>query len=119
MNTQTLTLRHAVLCILMAISLNAAAQKPTIAVLNIDSRIDMIKADQTMANMVRLELEKTGQFIVMDRYEVADVIAKNKIDAANCLSKSCVVQTGKLLGVNKMLSGTIEQMGEKIVITLR
>ena len=95
-----------------------AQTKPTMAVLNIDSK-GIIHDSQAMGYLVRLELEKTKVYTLLDRYEVADVIAKNKIDANNCYAKTCLVETGKLLGVDKMLSGSAERFGEKIVITLR
>ena len=92
--------------------------KPTIAVLSIDSK-GIIHNSETMGYMVRLELEKTGVYSVLDRYEVADAIAKNNIKPAECLSKSCLVEAGKTLGADKMLSGSAERFAEKIVITLR
>jgi hypothetical protein len=72
-----------------------------------------------MGYMVRLEIEKTGVYTVLDRYEVADAIAKNSIDVNNCYAKSCLVEAGTKLGADKMLSGSVERFAEKIVITLR
>jgi hypothetical protein len=99
---------------------NATAQttKTVVAVLNIEAKDISVDA-HAMTHMVRLELEKTNVFTVMDRYEAADILAKNKIDAGACMSKTCLVETGKLLGADKMLSGSAELLGEKIVITLR
>jgi hypothetical protein len=95
-----------------------AQTKPTIAVLNIDSKGILNDAQET-GYLVRLELEKTQAYSVMDKYEVADVVKANKIDLFNCYSKTCIVETGKLLKVEKMLSGSVERFGEKIVISLR
>jgi len=92
--------------------------KPTVAVLNIDSK-GIVHDAQSMGYLTRLELEKTKAFMVMDKYEVADIVAKNQIDLNNCYSKTCLIETGKLLGVDKMLSGSVERFGEKIVILLR
>ena len=110
------------LLLLTVLSLNATAQsgaKQTIAILSIDSRMGIAQDAQTMSTLVRLELEKTGVYTVLDRYEVADVLAKNKIDPNACFSKTCIVESGKLLGANKMLGGSIELLGEKVVINLR
>lgn len=95
-----------------------AQTKKTIAVLNVDSK-GLIHDPETMGYMVRLELEKTAVYTVMDKYEVADAIKKNNLDISNCYSKSCLVDAGKKLGVDKMMSGSIERFGEKIVVTLR
>ena len=112
------TTKQIIVIVAMFLSAAAFAQKPSVAVLNIDSK-GLIQDSKTMGYLVRLELEKTGVYSVMDKYEIADVVAKNKIDADNCYSKSCLVETGKLLGVDKMISGSAERIDEKIVITLR
>ncbi len=95
-----------------------AQNKKSIAVLNIDTK-GVINDAQEMGYLVRLELEKTGTYSVMDKYEVNDVIQANKIDLNSCYSKTCLTATGKLLKTDKMLTGSVERFGEKIVISLR
>ena len=109
------------LCIMaMPILANAQeSQKPTVAVVGIDSKTIRSGDSAGFSYMVRLELEKTELYSVMDRYEVDEIIAKNNLDISNCYAKSCLVATGRALGVNKMLSGSIELLGAKLVITLR
>lgn len=112
---------HTTIAVLIAAAVIAqqpAETKKTIAVISIDSK-GIVHNAETMGYMTRLELEKTGVYSVMDRYEVADVVAKNKIDVNNCFAKTCLVEVGKTLGVDKMLSGSAERFAEKIVITLR
>lgn len=95
-----------------------AQTKPTIAVLNIDSK-GVINTSEEMGYLVRLELEKTEAYSVMDKYEVSEVVKANTIDLNNCYSKSCLVNAGKLLKVDKMLSGSIERFEEKVIVSLR
>lgn len=102
----------------LALTAQLFAQKPTIAVLNIDSK-GMVNNSEEMGFLTRLELEKTGAFAIMDKYEVAEVTSTHSININTCFSKSCLTDVGKLLKVNKMLSGSVERLGEKIVITLR
>lgn len=95
-----------------------AQNKPSVAVLNVDSK-GMLNNAEEMGYLVRLELEKTGVYSVLDKYEVKEITTNNKIDLFNCYSKTCLVETGKLLKVEKMVSGSVERFGEKIVISLR
>ncbi len=95
-----------------------AQTKPTIAVLNIDSK-GVVNTSEEMGYLVRLELEKTEVYSVMDKYEVSEVVKANKIDLNNCYSKSCLVSAGSLLKVNKMISGSIERFEEKVIVSLR
>jgi len=69
--------------------------------------------------MVRLELEKTNAFEVLDKYDVADIIKKNGIDMNDCFGKTKLVKVGKILNADKMLSGSVEKFGEKIILILR
>ncbi len=94
------------------------AEKASISVLNIDARgvgMDPIQ----MGNMVRIELEKLDTFQVMDRYDVAYVVEKNKLNIGNCYGKICLVEVGNGINSDKMFTGSIELIGETIITTFR
>lgn len=96
----------------------SAQQRQSFAVLNIDTKGLSIDAAD-FGNMVRLELEKNKDFNVMDRYEMADVLATNGVDISNCFGKSCLVEIGQILRVDNMLTGNADLINDKIVLTLR
>ena len=98
---------------------NAYAQhKATLGILNIDTK-GVLHDPAAMSNMVRLELDKTNVYSVIDKYDQTDIIEKNEVNIANCYGKSCVVNVGELLHAGKMVTGSVERLGEKIIITLR
>ncbi len=115
-------LKTILVCILAIIgskmSMAQNLDKKTIAVLGIDSK-GVIQDAESVGYMLRLELEKTNVYNVMDKYDVADLIKKNNIDVKTCFGKNCVVNAGKILNVDKMVTGSIERFGEKIVISLK
>ncbi len=92
--------------------------KPMAAVLGIDSK-GVIPDAETVGYMVRLEMEKVKIYNMMDKYDVADAIKKNNIDVKSCFGKNCVVAAGKSLGAEKMVTGSVERFGEKIIIALK
>lgn len=97
---------------------NPKTEKASITVLNIDAKgvgIDPIQ----MGNMVRIELEKLDTFQVMDRYDVAYVVEKNKLNISNCYGKICLVEVGTGINSDKMFTGSIELIGETIIATFR
>jgi hypothetical protein len=99
-------------------TLKKSSPKPSITVLNIDSKgvgMDPVQ----MGNMVRIELEKLDTFEVMDRYDVSYVIEKNKISVNNCYGKICLVEVGNIINSEKMFTGSVELLGETIVVTFR
>ncbi|MBN4062117.1 MAG: hypothetical protein COA57_02845 [Flavobacteriales bacterium] len=103
---------------LFGTTIGFAQPRQTVAILNIDTK-GVIQDATAMGYLARLELEKTNVYNVMDKYDIADILEKNKIDISNCFGKTCLVEKGKVLGADKMLTGSVERFGEKIVITLR
>ena len=93
-------------------------EKSTLTILSID--ISGVKSDpQMMGNLVRTELEKLDTFEVMDRYDVAYMIEKNKLSVSNCYGKLCLTEIGETIHSDKMLSGSIESYPKSIIYTLR
>ncbi len=93
-------------------------QKPVAAVISIDSK-GVIQDAEAVGYMVKLELEKVNVYSMMDKYDIEELIKKNNIDIKTCFGKTCVVAAGKSLGVDKMISGSVQRFGEKIVIALK
>ncbi|MBK6985631.1 MAG: hypothetical protein IPH32_13135 [Bacteroidetes bacterium] len=93
-------------------------EKQTLTILSID--INGLKSDpQQMGNLVRTELEKLDTFEVMDRYDVAYMVEKNKLSINNCYGKLCLTEIGETIHADKMLSGSIELYPKSIIYTLR
>ncbi len=113
---------HSILFVLLALgfseSFSQNKSKPLTAVMGIDSK-GLSQDKDAVSYMVALEIEKTGLLSVMDKYDLADILKKNNIDPATCMGKTCLNESGKLLNVQKVISGSAERFGEKIVITLR
>lgn len=72
-----------------------------------------------MGNLIRLELAKTQQFEVLDKYDAARILEQNEIDPANTFGKQRLVEVGQMLNADKMLTGSTQKFGDKIIFTLR
>lgn len=92
--------------------------KPTLAVLEIDVQNPSFSPLE-LGDMVRMEASKLDRFDVLDRYDATYLIQKNNLTVENCFGKICLTEIGAKLGVEKMLTGSLETFGETIVITLR
>ncbi|MCR9289669.1 MAG: hypothetical protein NXI23_20015 [Bacteroidetes bacterium] len=107
---------------LMLFSLNIIAQtddhRPSVAVLHIDAQGFTIDAAQ-MGNLTRIELSKLGNYEIIDRYDVQYLMEQNEINPDNCFGKICLLEAGKKLKVDKMFTGSVEVLSEKIVISFR
>ena len=88
------------------------------AVMAIDTK-GIILEPQQVSNLLRIELEKTGAYKVTDKYDQQGILDQKKIDFKTCLSKTCLVEAGKALAVDKVISGSVERFDEKILVTIR
>ncbi len=100
------------------INLNVFAQKPSLTVLNMDSQ-GLEYTPQQLGNLLRMEVEKLDKYEVTDRYDVAYLVEKNDLHIDNCYGKICLTEIGKLLKSDKMMSGSAELYGDKIILSLR
>lgn len=115
------TSRFFIVLSLLLAHLGAFAQiktQPSCIVLNIDSE-NIYLNDEQMGNLVRLELSKLQRFEVVDRYDVSYLIEKNQLNVEECFGKICLLEIGKQLDVDYVLTGSVEHFGELIILNLR
>jgi TolB-like protein len=112
------TLSKLFLATFLTLSLTNLSAQNRIAVLAVDSKGIVLDPEQ-LSNLLRIELEKTNSFNVLDKYDVQSILKQKNIDFNGCLSKTCIMEAGKALDVDKVLSGSIERYDEKILINIR
>jgi hypothetical protein len=96
----------------------SAQNKPSIAVMFIESH--GLKFDSaTIAGLAGIEMEKTGKYHVMDKYDVADPLRKAGIIISECRNRECLAAAGKLIHADKILTGSVEPYPNKIFISMR
>ena len=100
------------------------ASKPTIAILNVDTKgiknkeYSLLYPDEA-GNILRIEMEKLNIYEILDRYDAEYIIKQKKLVTDNCYGKLCLTEVGKELGMDKMLSGTLENINGVIYYSLR
>lgn len=94
------------------------SKKTTITVLNIDTKGISLDPQQT-GNLTRIELEKLDSFDVTDRYDVAYLIDKNKLNITNCYGKACLLEVASTIQSDYMFTGSVELYGSTIITTFR
>jgi len=108
-----------ILIIVFGTEINAQDnEKQSIAVINIDAQgieIDM----PLMTSLVTLELERLNIYEVIDKYDVANHMKKNDIPINQAYGKTDLIRIGKLIDIDKVLSGSVEKFGSKLVIVFR
>lgn len=114
------TLLTTVVFLLAAVQINAQEkqEKRSIAIVSIDTK-GLSLDNLSMGNLVRIELEKLQRFEVLDKYDAAYIMKTNNIVPENSFGKKQLVEVGKILGADYMLTGSSEKFGEKIISILR
>jgi hypothetical protein len=115
-------IRNFLFCITIASLLYSMepSQKTNVAVMNLRGEGTVTDAVSILSDRLRNELFNTGRFIVMERGEMDNILKEQGFQQSGaCDDKSCMVEAGQLLGVDKIIAGSIGQIGSKFLINLR
>lgn len=74
---------------------------------------------EIITEKIRAELVKTGVFRVLERGEMNAILVEQNFQRSDICDQSCVIEMGQLLGVRRMISGTIGKIDDLIFIFLR
>lgn len=96
----------------------AITQNPRMAVVSFDATNTNIQAND-LTELLRIEISKHNKYEIIDRYEIQEVLQKEEVTAATCFSKSCLMNAGKSLNVDYMLSGSADKLGDALFLRIR
>jgi len=71
----------------------------------------------TATRLTQLELVKLNKYAVLDKFDINELADPEKFDS--CFGKTCLVEYGKTLGTDFIVSGNIDGLGDKIVVNLK
>ncbi len=116
MKTIKLTIIVILAGLLSGIKMNAQNNK-TIAILDIDAINTLYKGTE-ITRLLRLEAKKLKKEMILDVYDMKEIFANNNFNDTTCYSKNCGIKAGKLLNADKVITGSIEKFGNKMIISL-
>lgn len=105
--------------IAFAITTLLYAQKTNVAVLQFDAANITNAEAKVLTDRLRTELYKIGTFNVIERSVMEDILNEQGFQQTGCTSDECVVEVGKLVGVEQMVTGTIGKIGSIYTISAR
>jgi len=75
---------------------------------------------EIISDRIRSELMNTGLFRVMERTEMKSILQEVDFQRSDvCDVNSCIVEMGQLLGVDRMVAGSIGKIGSIFTLSLR
>ncbi len=74
---------------------------------------------RVLSDRLRVELFNTGQFRIIERERIDAVLQEQGFQLSGCTATSCVVEIGELIGVRKMVAGSVGKVGDVYSLALR
>lgn len=116
-------MKHIVLATTLAVALAAplAAQQrfPTAAVMDLDASGVSENEGRTLGERLRAELFRLRAFDLMERGKMREILAEQGFQQSGACDDACVVEAGKLVGVEKMIAGSVGKVGKTYSLGLR
>ena len=90
----------------------------TVAVLEFETEgLDNISSG-ALSSIVRREVRNNKEYRLIDRNMMKAVLEEQGFQQSGCVSSECAVQVGELLGVQKMVTGTVSGLGSLYLIEI-
>jgi TolB-like protein len=77
-----------------------------------------LQESSTLTNRLRSMIVNTKALIVLERGKMEEILSEQGFQQTGCTSTECAVEVGKLLNVQKMVSGSIGRLGNTYTIDL-
>lgn len=105
--------------ILQIIVTSVSAQVISIAVVDLEGiGISQVEA-VALSNRLRNELFRLSKFKVVDRGLMQNILEEQDLQQLGCTSNECLVELGRLLGVQQMIGGSISKIENMISVSTR
>jgi TolB-like protein len=99
--------------------LNGQQAAKRIAVLELMGQGISQAGAQTLTERLRSRLVNTKAFHVLEREQMDEVLKEQGFQQSGCVSDECLVEIGRLVGVEQMVGGSIGKIGQTYTLDLR
>ncbi len=89
------------------------------AVMDLEARGVSTQDAAILTDRMRSELVKTGAVTVVERGQMQQILSEQNFQMTGCTSDECAVEIGQMLGVTKMIAGSIGVIGSTYTVDLR
>ena len=111
--------RYITFVLLILIQFLNAQQLPSIAVMDLDAKGIAKDEASVLTDKLRGELFQTGQFQVIERSVMDEILKEQGFQQTGCTSKECAVEAGQLIGVQFMVAGSIGRIEKTYLLSVR
>jgi hypothetical protein len=83
-----------------------------IAVIDFDGKGITQLESSALTDRLRSELIENGFFKVVERGMMQEVLTEQGFQQTGCTSDECIVEVGRMIGVDRMIGGSISKVGD-------
>lgn len=99
-------------------------QRSKVAIIEIDTRGLMKSQSFNLSEvpvtaLTRLELEKLKVYTMIDPYDLEYLVKRDSLRIERCFSTFCISEVAKKLGCDKVFTGSINTISDRIVISFK
>lgn len=105
--------------VLQLVITTGALSQTYIAVLEFTGKNVSAVEASALTDRMRSELFRTGQFRVIEREMMDEILGEQGFQMSGCTTDECIVEMGRLIGVDQIISGSISRVGEVFSIAAR
>ncbi|MCK4641765.1 MAG: DUF2380 domain-containing protein [Candidatus Marinimicrobia bacterium] len=91
----------------------------SVAVLDLEGKGLTELEASILTDRLRHELFQTGRYRVVERDMMGEIIDEQGFQLSECTSTECMVEIGRLLGVDQMVGGSVSKFGSMYSISVR
>lgn len=100
-------------------ALSWAQNQPNAAVIALEARGITSDEALTITDILRSQISRQGYFNLMERNKVDEILKEQGFQQTGCTTSDCYVAMGQMIGVDKLITGSIGKLGEVFIVSLR
>lgn len=109
----------ATLTILFFLVPTGVDSQTSVGILDFEAR-GISQAEATaLSDRLRTELVGTDKFRVVERGMMTEILSEQGFQQSGCVSEECIVEVGKLIGVQQIVGGSVSRVGDVFSISAR
>jgi hypothetical protein len=118
MKTFTKAMLVSAISTFLLISNTYSQTKERISIVSVETN-GLLKKQNEITSIVNFEFQKLQFYEIVEKRDLSDYVKSENINPDSCFSLQCLINIGELVGLDKIVSGSIQRMGEKIMLSLR
>lgn len=105
--------------VFISVSVIYPQQPLNIAIIDLEGKNVPQTEASILTDKLRVELYKTGMFQIIERGEMNEILMEQGFQQTGCFSDECIVEVGKLIGVEQIIAGSIGKVGSIYFLSIR